>query len=166
MKITAKLLIQIILRNYLNKAIRLKRIDPWSGAEQLFLGLHRVSGAWWNACGEICSEDLTTHIDVSLCHSDSIDSDRCWVELGIYVRIARIIQGLAQGLIYPSVHSMLARWVHPSERGFLATFTYSGTHLGTESMLWTILIVLTLWTKLRLLDIADGDSNLHERYLY
>lgn len=48
---------------------------------------------------------------------------------------ARIIQGLAQGLIYPGVHTMLARWVHPSERGFLATFTYAGTHLGTVSML-------------------------------
>lgn len=48
---------------------------------------------------------------------------------------ARIVQGLAQGFIYPSVHTMLARWVHPSERGFLSTFTYSGTQLGTVVML-------------------------------
>lgn len=52
-----------------------------------------------------------------------------------YLCAARIIQGLAQGLIYPSVHTMLARWVHPSERGFLSTFTYSGTQLGTVAML-------------------------------
>lgn len=30
---------------------------------------------------------------------------------------------------------MLARWIHPSERGFLSTFTYSGTQLGTVFML-------------------------------
>lgn len=47
----------------------------------------------------------------------------------------RVIQGLAQGFIYPSVHTLLARWVHPSERGFLGTFTYSGTQMGTVGML-------------------------------
>lgn len=30
---------------------------------------------------------------------------------------------------------MLAKWVHPSERGFLSTFTYSGTQMGTVLML-------------------------------
>lgn len=48
---------------------------------------------------------------------------------------ARVIQGLAQGFIYPSVHTLLARWVHPSERGLLSTFTYSGTQMGTVVML-------------------------------
>lgn len=48
---------------------------------------------------------------------------------------ARVIQGLAQGFVYPGVHTMLAKWVHPSERGFLATFTYSGTQMGTVLML-------------------------------
>lgn len=52
-----------------------------------------------------------------------------------YLCAARIIQGLSQGFIFPSVHTMLARWVHPSERGFLSTFTYSGTQLGTVVML-------------------------------
>lgn len=52
-----------------------------------------------------------------------------------YMCAARVIQGLAQGFIYPSVHTLLARWVHPSERGFLSTFTYSGTQLGTVLML-------------------------------
>lgn len=47
----------------------------------------------------------------------------------------RVLQGLAQGFLFPSVHSLLARWVHPSERGFLSTFTYSGTPLGTVIML-------------------------------
>lgn len=47
----------------------------------------------------------------------------------------RVLQGLAQGVIFPSVHTSLSKWVHPSERGFLGTFTYSGTQIGTVSML-------------------------------
>lgn len=49
--------------------------------------------------------------------------------------VARVIQGLAQGLIFPCVHTLLAKWVHTSERGFLTTFTYSGTQIGTVFML-------------------------------
>lgn len=52
-----------------------------------------------------------------------------------YLCADRFIQGLAQGAIYPSVHTMLPRWVHPSERGMLSTFAYSGTQLGTVIML-------------------------------
>lgn len=47
----------------------------------------------------------------------------------------RVLQGLSQGFIFPSVHTSLAKWVHPSERGLLATFTYSGTQIGTVLML-------------------------------
>lgn len=52
-----------------------------------------------------------------------------------YVCADRIIQGLAQGLVFPSVHTMLARWVHASERGLLSNFAYSGNQLGTVLML-------------------------------
>lgn len=52
-----------------------------------------------------------------------------------FVCVARVMQGLAQGFVYPSVHTMLSRWVHSSERGFLSTFTYSGTQIGTVLML-------------------------------
>lgn len=52
-----------------------------------------------------------------------------------YLCVARVGQGLSQGFIFPGVHTLLARWVHPSERGFLSTFTYSGTQLGTVVML-------------------------------
>lgn len=47
----------------------------------------------------------------------------------------RVLQGVSQGFIFPSVHTSLAKWVHPSERGFLGTFTYSGTQIGTVLML-------------------------------
>lgn len=43
----------------------------------------------------------------------------------------RAMQGLFQGFIYPCVHMMLGKWAHPSERGKLTTYTYSGTQAGT-----------------------------------
>lgn len=49
--------------------------------------------------------------------------------------LARVIQGVAQGFIFPCTHTLLAKWVHTSERGFLTTFTYSGTQIGTVLML-------------------------------
>lgn len=54
-----------------------------------------------------------------------------------YLCAARIIQGLAQGSLFPGVHTLLARWVPPSERGFLSAITYSGSQLGTVVMLAT-----------------------------
>lgn len=47
----------------------------------------------------------------------------------------RLVQGVAQGCMYPSVHTLISKWIHPSERGFLMTFTYSGTQAGTVLML-------------------------------
>lgn len=52
-----------------------------------------------------------------------------------YLCAVRVILGVAQGFVYPGCHILLARWIHPSERGFLSTFTYSGTQLGTVFML-------------------------------
>lgn len=43
----------------------------------------------------------------------------------------RALQGLFQGFVYPCVHMMLGKWAHPSERGKLTTFAYSGTQAGT-----------------------------------
>lgn len=49
--------------------------------------------------------------------------------------VTRILQGLFQGFYYPCCHTLLAKWVHPIERGTLTTFTYSGTQLGSVAML-------------------------------
>lgn len=48
---------------------------------------------------------------------------------------SRALQGLFQGFYYPCVHTLLAKWVHPCERGTLTTFTYSGTQAGSVVML-------------------------------
>lgn len=52
-----------------------------------------------------------------------------------YLCVVRVFIGVAQGFVYPGCHTLLARWIHPSERGFLSSFTYSGTQLGTVFML-------------------------------
>lgn len=49
--------------------------------------------------------------------------------------LTRALQGLFQGFYYPCVHTLLAKWVHPCERGTLTTFTYSGTQAGSVVML-------------------------------
>lgn len=49
----------------------------------------------------------------------------------------RALQGLFQGFYYPCVHTLLAKWIHPCERGTLTTITYSGTQIGSVIMLAT-----------------------------
>ncbi|KDR11545.1 Putative inorganic phosphate cotransporter [Zootermopsis nevadensis] len=44
---------------------------------------------------------------------------------------ARVIQGLAQGFIYPSVHTLLSSWAPIEERGRFATYVYAGGQIGT-----------------------------------
>ena len=47
----------------------------------------------------------------------------------------RIVQGLSQGFIFPSTHTMLSRWAPASERGRLGTLSYAGAQFGTVIML-------------------------------
>ncbi|XP_052747640.1 putative inorganic phosphate cotransporter [Galleria mellonella] len=43
----------------------------------------------------------------------------------------RIVQGLSQAGVYPSIQTLLAQWVPKSERGRLASYVYTGSTLGT-----------------------------------
>lgn len=52
-----------------------------------------------------------------------------------FVLATRALQGLFQGFFYPCCHTLLAKWVHVSERGLLTTITYSGTQAGSVIML-------------------------------
>lgn len=47
------------------------------------------------------------------------------------VILCRVIQGLAQGFLYPCIHNLLSKWVPPLERARLSTFVYAGGPLGT-----------------------------------
>ncbi|XP_017868548.1 PREDICTED: putative inorganic phosphate cotransporter [Drosophila arizonae] len=45
--------------------------------------------------------------------------------------VLRLINGLFQGLMFPSVHEHLAKWSPPKERNRLGVFAYSGSECGS-----------------------------------
>ncbi|XP_011178035.1 putative inorganic phosphate cotransporter [Zeugodacus cucurbitae] len=47
----------------------------------------------------------------------------------------RFLQGFGQGVTVPSMHTLLAKWAPVTERGSLATYSYSGSQFGTVIML-------------------------------
>ncbi|XP_072948853.1 putative inorganic phosphate cotransporter [Epargyreus clarus] len=54
-------------------------------------------------------------------------------DMGDWVAVCgcRIVMGLAQGLLYPSLHGLLGQWSPASERSRMGTFVYAGAQLGT-----------------------------------
>lgn len=47
----------------------------------------------------------------------------------------RAVQGLCQGVIFPSTHTFLSKWSPADERGRLVGYCYSGSQFGTVIML-------------------------------
>lgn len=47
----------------------------------------------------------------------------------------RVLEGLCQGVIFPSSHSLLSKWSPVLERGQMTTYCYSGSQFGTVLML-------------------------------
>lgn len=55
-----------------------------------------------------------------------------FVSLGVYWFVAvRVIEGLFQGVSYPSAHDIWSNWAPPMERSRLATIGTSGSNIGT-----------------------------------
>ncbi|CAG0892873.1 unnamed protein product [Darwinula stevensoni] len=48
-----------------------------------------------------------------------------------YLVAVRVIEGLGEGVTFPAMHALLAKWVPPLERTKIAAFVYSGATLGT-----------------------------------
>nr|NP_001122357.1 vesicular glutamate transporter [Ciona intestinalis]BAF81885.1 vesicular glutamate transporter [Ciona intestinalis] len=44
--------------------------------------------------------------------------------------IVRVMQGLAEGVLYPSCHGIWSKWAPPLERSRLATISFSGSYAG------------------------------------
>lgn len=54
------------------------------------------------------------------------------------VIICRVLQGINQGFLYPSLHNLLSKWTPSRERSTVSGFVYSGACLGiATSMLFT-----------------------------
>lgn len=47
----------------------------------------------------------------------------------------RLLQGLCQGVVFPSTHTILSKWAPVEERGVLGTYSYAGAQFGTVVML-------------------------------
>lgn len=58
---------------------------------------------------------------------------------------ARLLIGIAQGFIFPSIHTVLAQWVPPHERSRSVSLTMSGMYLGAAAGM----LVLPSLVKLR-----------------
>ncbi|KAG7308789.1 hypothetical protein JYU34_006023 [Plutella xylostella] len=43
----------------------------------------------------------------------------------------RALEGLGEGVTYPAMHAMLARWIPPNERSKFAAYVYAGSNIGT-----------------------------------
>lgn len=52
-----------------------------------------------------------------------------------YLCAARFIIGLMHGSSYPCVQMIMAKWLHPDERGFLASMTFGGSKFGMSLIL-------------------------------
>ena len=59
--------------------------------------------------------------------------------------IARLLVGVAQGFIFPSIHTVLAQWVPPHERSRSVSLTTSGMYLGAAMGM----LLLPIFVKLR-----------------
>ncbi|XP_015524838.1 putative inorganic phosphate cotransporter isoform X1 [Neodiprion lecontei] len=49
----------------------------------------------------------------------------------IFVCFCRVLMGLCQGCVLPSLHTLLSKWAPPEERGRLGSFVYAGHQFGT-----------------------------------
>ncbi|XP_047533173.1 sialin [Vanessa atalanta] len=45
--------------------------------------------------------------------------------------VVRVLEGLGEGVTYPAMHAMLARWIPPTERSKFAAYVYAGSNIGT-----------------------------------
>ncbi|XP_076371083.1 putative inorganic phosphate cotransporter isoform X2 [Tachypleus tridentatus] len=79
----------------------------------------KVGGKWLFGLGVLCTAILTLLTPLA-------------ARLSMISFIAvRVLEGLGEGVTFPAMHAMIARWSPKSERGMLTAFIYSGSQLGT-----------------------------------
>ncbi|CAG4948184.1 unnamed protein product [Parnassius apollo] len=57
----------------------------------------------------------------------------------------RVIQGLSQGFLFPSVHNLIGKWVPLEEKSRLGTIIYAGAQLGTALQLMASGFIAEYW---------------------
>ncbi|XP_053609606.1 putative inorganic phosphate cotransporter [Plodia interpunctella] len=53
-----------------------------------------------------------------------------FVDFKFFIAV-RVLEGLGEGVTYPAMHAMLARWIPPMERSKFAAYVYAGSNIGT-----------------------------------
>lgn len=48
-----------------------------------------------------------------------------FVDFKFFIAV-RVLEGLGEGVTYPAMHAMLARWIPPMERSKFAAYVYAG----------------------------------------
>ncbi|KAH8407685.1 hypothetical protein KR222_010724 [Zaprionus bogoriensis] len=81
---------------------------------------------------------ITLLVGVSICSVLNLLTPLC-ASIGGWNLLCglRVIEGLCQGVFFPSSHTIISAWIPPKERGSLATCAYTGGHFGTIIMLAT-----------------------------
>lgn len=59
--------------------------------------------------------------------------------------IARLLVGVAQGFIFPSIHTVLAQWVPPHERSRSVSLTTSGMYFGAAAGMLILPSLVKFW---------------------
>ncbi|CAH2096620.1 unnamed protein product [Euphydryas editha] len=91
------------------------------------------------------------------------------------VCLCRMLQGLSQGFLYPTIHHLIGKWVPLEEKNRLGTFIYAGCQLGTALQLiaagftaeywgWPAIFYITgflgiIWTFVYIILGADSPRN-------
>ncbi|XP_050350972.1 putative inorganic phosphate cotransporter [Nymphalis io] len=57
----------------------------------------------------------------------------------------RVLQGLSQAFLYPSVHNLIGKWVPLEEKSRLGTLIYAGAQLGTALQLMAAGFIADYW---------------------
>ncbi|KAL2538343.1 putative anion transporter 5 [Forsythia ovata] len=60
--------------------------------------------------------------------------------------IARLLIGVAQGFIFPSIHTVLAQWVPPHERSRSVSLTTSGMYFGAAAGMLVLPSLVKFWS--------------------
>ncbi|CAG5038399.1 unnamed protein product [Parnassius apollo] len=57
----------------------------------------------------------------------------------------RVLQGLTQGFVYPTMHHLVSQWIPSEENGLLATIIYAGAQLGIAFQLIISGFIAAAW---------------------
>ncbi|CAL5424129.1 unnamed protein product [Camellia sinensis] len=77
----------------------------------------------------------------------------------IILVMARLLVGVAQGFIFPSIHNVLAQWIPPHERSRSVSCTTSGMYLGAALGMLVLPILVEFWGAQSVFHVEIGVGN-------